>query len=259
MTFNLFECRIGIKMTIDEGGAPTGGSLADYVSEMYRLKVAEMKTQDNHPAEESRQPIKYQDLPERFHDLFARFSVIELLEEVRDRFWDDNVLSQQRSSMSVVSIGEDPGIKLESHSTSIGYVDEYETDHIIRAKDAIGNTSESYNVRRKTGSRMERIDQPYLVYVITEEQKPHKNYYHVVGGEELLPVADGDSELADPESDYGLRFLYFRDPRFHYSDPPVPDGTAPPTIDTQITATEPPDTLKRVIGDYLLSRHGNKF
>lgn len=236
-----------------EGESP--GSLYKYteakrreIQEAERLTKEAERRQAELDAEQRR--TTYEKLPERFRSLFSRFSAIELLEEVRNRFWKVSY-KDDSDSMSVVSIMGNPGIKLESHSQYTAATKVYST-YSYEA-----NTG-SINSRTASSGRWEpagytTIDQLYSMYVIAEEPKPPRNYYRVGGEKELLFVIDKGTEPTGSESDYDLRFLFFRDPHYHYNDPSVPNGSAPPTIDRRIKATEPPDTLKRVIGDYLLS------
>lgn len=255
-----------------EGNA---GSLYEYVqtrrheiSEAKRLAEQVERRQAELDAEQRR--VTYEKLPERFRNLFARFSAIELLEEVKDKFWTKDMLldrfwkdskdkDSKDSVVSVVSIGGNPGIKLESYSVTVETYGVYDTYMASGDTTSIRGNSGGHMVRVRTGSESVPYKSVNLMYVIAEEPKPPRNYYHVGREEELLSVIDKGSEPTGSESDFDLRFLLFRDGHYHYNDPVVPDGSAPPCIDRRIKATEPPDTLKKVIGDYLMGRGGNKY
>lgn len=219
----------------------SSGSLSEYV----RLRRADA-LEARRVAEEAISSLArqsevfgYEDLPMPLRNFFARFSVVELLEEVKARFW-------RGGSMSAGLIDGTPGVKLEHHSNGS-----------IEEQDYVGGTTYDYAC-----SPVNPTARTFGGWVKTGRWIP-------VDMVKVLIVKVIKVELSTSSSDYALQCLYFkkygpradilRDPYLNgiYYRREEPEGRFRATIDRRIEPNDPPDTLKKILGDNLLGPGGN--
>lgn len=209
------------------------GSLYEYVQSQ-RLQASEAErlvdeTIRRELAAKEQRRIRYEDLPDSVRGLFVRFSVIELLEEVKTRFWGGGF-------MSVVWIDGDVCIRLENHSRTVLYEQEYVSyttyDYSFSP---VNPSARSGGGWVKTG----RLIPADLARVM------------IARSTKLQPI--------DSSSNYALHCSYFQefgpvsDFTYRYGKP---GGRTPFVIDRRIEAYQPPDALKKIIGGNLLGESG---
>lgn len=131
MTFKLFERRIAIKMTIDEGGIPTG-SLSDYISGIFNDEVSQKTKSESQAAlERNRQMeleaqriatmrVRLLDPATSIGRLFDRFHAVELLEEVQKRY--SGCTLEFRTNGLVVTNEYNSGVKVGRYMETSSYV-----------------------------------------------------------------------------------------------------------------------------------------
>lgn len=211
----------------------SAGSLYEYV-QLQRLqaceveRLAEEAKRQELVAKEQRH-INYEDLPNPVRGLFARFSVIELLEEVKTRFWGSGL-------MSIVYIEGGACVKLENHFRTV-----------VQEQDYVSHTTYDYgfsplNPSVRSGGGWVRTGQ----WIPADLAR-------------VIVVRAIKLESTASAPDYALHCSYFQKfgpvSDFKYRNR-EPSGRTPAIIDRRIEAYLAPDILKKILGDNLLGKHG---
>lgn len=143
MTFKLFERKIGIKMIIDEGGVPSGDSLSGYIQA--RLEPARRPKEVTPTISRVSVLLEHlEELEPPLRELFVRFHGIELLEEVRTKYWGRSYSSYWGNNFIHETVPQSNTTKYGLELTSYYHSGKLEQDVLYRIPGGLTHSGSSH-------------------------------------------------------------------------------------------------------------------